>query len=57
MRARHREAIKAFLVWDEKHPEADRHRRNAQFDALVDSAALQIELQRELRKSKVVHAK
>jgi hypothetical protein len=57
VRARHEEAIKQFQAWCKRHPEADKRRTIAQFNALVDSAALQIEIERELRRNSKVHAK
>ena len=53
IRKRHGEAIEEWLDWCRKNPKAGKHRSFQMFDAMVDSAALKMELDRGVREEKV----
>lgn len=53
IRRRHAEAILVYKDWLQRHPKATLKRRISEFDAIVDSAALAVEIQRNLRREKI----
>lgn len=53
VKKRHREAIAMWLKWCKANPRANKDRKFAQFDAMVDSAALQVELAAHARRDKI----
>jgi hypothetical protein len=53
IKRRHQHAIEQFEAWLKAHPNATHGQKFGMFNALVDSAALHVELQRHERKERV----